>query len=200
MRLVGLYLRSRLAMHAAAILSGVALVTLVIAPWTLSRPLVSPGLVPILVFAPLVSACTLGVSTRNPFGDCEHTVSRSLSLLRLGHLVGLLAWAALALILVSFPWDDAARLLVRNLAGLTGLAFVAARLLGGRLSWTLPVAFAAIAPFAGRDGPSGGLSWWAWINQPAAHLPSLLIALALLVVGLAAICPSGPRRAADVAE
>ena len=201
MRISWLYMRSRLAVHTGAILTMVALTTWAVAPWALSRPLANPALVPVLTLAPLVSACALGASTRSPFGDAERSVARPLSALRLGHLVGLLVWAALALFLVSLPWNyDAARILVRNLAGLSGLAFIAARLLGGHLSWTLPLAFAVIAPVAGGGARNGGLALWAWMGRPPTDLTSILIALALLTVGLAVVCSAGSRETVGAAE
>lgn len=50
-------------------------------------------------------------------------------------------------------------MLVRGLVGLSGLALLTARALGGRFSWTLPVAFIALIPLLGNGS---GDRRWAW--------------------------------------
>jgi hypothetical protein len=202
-RLAELYLRSRLAGYVLIALSVVTVAAQLAALWITYRDPtdVERYLVPVMIFAPLIAACVVGVSTHSPFGDVECTAARSLPALRLGHLASLLACGALILVLVSLTWDQdyAARLLVRNLAGLLGLAFIAARLLGSLLSWSLPVVFVSITPFVSH-GRSGEPAWWVWLEQPVADPLSWAIAFALLVSGLGSVCLYGAREVAGETE
>ncbi len=215
MRLAVLYLRSRLAGYAAACLVGVALLGWLAASWILTRPFMDPEmhLVPVLIFAPLTAACVIGIGTSSPFGDSERTSSRSLPSLRLSHLAGLLAWSALTLSLAALTWnlDYAGWVLVRNLMGFTGLAFLGAWLIGSHLSWLAPLAFDALTVFTGRVETLGGRNYgilekvmgdvsvgewerWAWPMRPYADPSSWAIALVLLAAGLGAICLFGSRE------
>ena len=204
MRLAGLYLRSRLAGYALAVLLVVALISCAAGLWLLLQPSADSGrsLVPVLLFAPLVVACILGASTHSPFGEMERTVARPLPALRLCHLAGLLLFSAVVLCLGALTWNQehVALALVRNLAGLSGMALLSAHPLGARLSWGPPFAFVAIIPFVGKGNGGAEGAWWAWIDQPVTHGSSWTIALALLAAGLAAVCLLGARGSAGEAE
>lgn len=197
MRLATLYLRSRRAGYAFAGLVAVALLTWVAGYAILALPsAVAPYLSPVLVFAALLAACAVATGAGSPFGDAERTASRSLPALRLGHLGGLLAWAALSFLLVALLWGrgSAASVLLRDLAGLSGLSLLTARALGSRLSWTLPVAFVAIIPLVGRGSGDRKWVWWAWVDQPAKDPTSWALAVVLFALGLGLVCSSGGAR------
>jgi len=149
--------------------------------------------VPILTLATLAAACAVGVGARSPFGDIERTVARPLPPPRLLHLGGLLAWAALVLALAPLAFDlKGARpaqlllALLRNLAGLTGLALLSARLISARAAWIAPLAFLTFSTVAVRqvEGPT----LWAWPFRAGADGAPGVAALALLVVSLWLVC------------
>ncbi len=209
MRLAALYLRSRLAGRAVLILGLLAPVT-----WALTWLLVSQtlygvsrgGLTLLLVFGALAAACVVGASTRSPFGDAELAAARPLSPLRLGHLSGLLLWAALTLSAVLFAFDlDGARpeypllVLLRNLAAFAGLALLTARLAGARLSWLSPFV-AAVAYLTLMGSGNDVLAYWASRSYDGAHGPAWAVSLAVLALGLGLVCPYGARESAAESE
>ncbi len=203
MRLATLYLRSRRAGYACAGVSCVALLAWGAGHVILTRPsVVTVYLSPVLVFASLLAACLIAVGASSPFGDAERTASRSLPALRFGHLGGLLVWAALCFLLVTLLWGrgSAALVLLRDLAGLSGLALLAAGALGSRLSWTLPVAFVAVIPLVGDGSGDSRWAWWAWVDQPAGEPTSWALAVVLFVLGFGLVCSSGAANVVGEAE
>ena len=209
MRLAALYLRSRRAGRAALTLLAVAPVA-----WALTWLLVSQtpygvgrgGLTLLLVFGSLAVACVVGASAGSPFDEAERVTARPLSPLRLGHLVGLLLCSAffLSVALLAFDLEGARPaypllVLLRNLAGLVGLALLAAGVAGARLSWVPPFALAlAYLTLAGSS--SGVLSSWAMGSRHGLHGPSWAVALASLIAGLAVVCLYGVREPAGEIE
>lgn len=201
MRLGWLYLRSRLAGWAI-----VGFVVIALAGWLwVARHGHQPRSVLLaLVTVPLAAACVIGVGTYSPFADLEQTVSRSLTLPRLLHLAGLLGTAALILgsAAIAWPPGDGVVIVLRNLIGFAGLAFIGARLLGGLLSWPLAVAFGMVAfvsPFVIRAGEAEPPRW-AWPLWSGEDKSSMITAIALLVVGGGLVVLSGARQASGEAE
>lgn len=152
--------------------------------------------------APLAPAVVIGSSTWSPLGEIEDTAGRPLVPLRLLHLGGLLACAVATLALAGLPasGDDTHWVLVRNLAGYSGLTFIGARLFGTTFvptfSWALPVGYAVLVFAAGeRLGRA-----WAWAGQPATRDSALAIAVALLAIGLAMILPARNWQRASEGE
>jgi hypothetical protein len=118
--------------------------------------------------------------------------------LRLLHLGGLLAWAALVLALALLAFDlEGARpaqpplALLRNLAGLTGLALLSARLISARAAWIAPLAFLTFSTVAVRQVEAPTL--WAWPFRAGADGAPRVAALALLVVSLWLVCSHRAR-------
>ncbi|MBA2712694.1 MAG: hypothetical protein H0U55_03945 [Rubrobacteraceae bacterium] len=190
MRLTALYLRSRLAGYAALIVAAVAVLVWG-APYLQAAARTNAVLVPVL--APLACACVVGAGAHSPFGEHERTAAYPLFGVRVAHLVGLIFWAGLLLVLGTsaageepLRWECA-----RNLGGLSGLAFLAARLVGGRLCWTAPVFYATVAPFVVR-GPDETWSWLAWVYRPGSDELSWVVALTLLTAGLVTVSLSQP--------
>ncbi len=182
MRLASLYLRSRRTGLALALLAAVAAAT-----WLWRRVATGEDALSImlLITAPsLTAACVIGATASSPVADLEATASRALPLLRLGHLGGLLALAALGLTAVGGALDGA---LVRDLAGFTGLALLTARLAGSAAAWSVPLAYGALAVLVGPTPR------WAWPVQAAANQEAAVIAALLLVLGLGVIVWSGAR-------
>lgn len=189
MRLVALYLRSRLASRTVAVVAATAALTWLWGVW-LGSSTITNTLLPLAM--PLASAAIIGASTGSPFGESEETASRPLGLLRLGHLAGLLAVAALTLALAVTWWTvpDGAWTLARNLAGFTGLALLTARVLGSGLSWVVPLGYAVLALLA---PPSGQAPAWAWSVRAATDRGAALIAAVLLLMGLVIVARWGAR-------
>ena len=194
LRLARLYLRTRLVGRVIASLAGIAALTW----WSLDRSRDSMLTCLLLAMMPVAAATTIGISTRSPFGEAERTVSRSLPVLRFGHLAGMLAVAAVALIAANQAETGAATghafawVLVRNGAGYAGLALLGARLLGAGLSWVPPVAYGVAGYVAGiaREHKS---AWWLWPVQEDTDGSAWSVALVLLVIGLAAAVLWGAR-------
>lgn len=170
--------------------------------WLVARPEVGMGrgaFVPLLAFVTAIAASMISTGTGSPFGDAERTVARSLPPLRFGHLAGLLSAAAILLgaTLLSLDLGDAwpypMPALLRNLAGFSGLAFLAARLIGARLSWIAPVVFGTFAYLTARK-PDDTFASWAWQMQPGQDVVSWTVALPLLVAGLGLVCLYGASQ------
>lgn len=184
-RLTMLYLRSRLAGGALVACFGTALFG-----WYLLNESSDMAITQLLLATVSLGAATaIGVSARSPFGDTERVVSRPLPPLRLMHLAGLIALAALALGLANRTetagWTE--WMLVRNFAGYTGLALITARLIGASLSWITPVAYgmAAFMTMSERR--------WAWPLKPGDDEWAAWTAVILLLTGLALIVLTGGR-------
>ena len=189
-RLLALFLRSRLGGPALAELAAIAaLGALLFAGWYDGT---TGGF--LLATTPLAPAIVLGYVTRSPFGETEGTASRSLSRLRLAQLVLLLGCAGLALLAVGWAAasGEATGVLLRNGAGMAGLAFLGARLFGSGLAWAAPLAYLGLAAAAVVDEPMPG-GWWLWVLPDAPMVRALAVALPLFLAGLALVGAFGPR-------
>jgi hypothetical protein len=87
----------------------------------------------------------------------------------------------------------AAGFVVRDSAGLTGLAAPGAAFSGGRYAWTLPFAWLSFSFFA-PAGTSTAMRVATWMLLPAGTAVGTWTALLLLGVGTAACALAGPRR------
>ncbi|WP_405658002.1 hypothetical protein [Streptomyces sp. NBC_00079] len=188
-RLIRLHLRSRQAGAATLLLGITALALGASHPWTATNGVFAQTLLLLLATA---AASVTAASTRTPFGETEHTASAPLSLIRLAHLAVLLPAAAalltLALATGTFAVSTAA--LLRNFAGLAGIALLTAALLGPHLCWTLPIAYVVIC---GNTLDAQITSLWTWPNLPTTDHPATVIAITLLAAGTTAVALTGPR-------
>lgn len=75
-----------------------------------------------------------------------------------------------------------------------GLALIAGVLLGWRLAWTLPMMVACILWYWGYQGDSQQYRWWEFSARPYHDLPSLLLSVVLLIVGLGTYWATPWRR------
>ena len=89
-------------------------------------------------------------------------------------------------------WPDPLPALLRNLAGFLGLALLKARLVGARLSWTVPVAFAMFAYLTARK-PDNTL-------QPGQDVLSWTVTFLLFAAGFGLACLHGVRQPAGETE
>jgi hypothetical protein len=188
-RLLSLYLRSRLAHWALALLVVSGVIEWL---WFWRLPPYGFLLTTALVFIPLGPALIIGAGARSPFGDIERTASRAVGTLRFGHLVALFVIAALVLIAgASSISTGIDRELIRNLAGYLGLTLLAAWLVGTGLSWIVPLGYAALALVI---LPGSRLAW-------AVRVPtdrwSVAVAVTLILLGLLAVTVHGTRDQLD---
>lgn len=188
-RLAALFLRSRGAPPALAELAAIAALGAPLLGWW-SGAETAPFL---LAMVPLAPAVVLGAATRSPFGEAERTASRSLPWLRFGQVALLLAGGALALLAIGAAMRDGAGwVLLRNGAGLAGLALLGARLLGAGLAWAPPLAYLAIVHVAWMANEGRG-PWGHWVLTDAPTSRGTAVALLALLGGAALVVASGAR-------
>ena len=141
------------------------------------------------------TAMVIAVATRSPFGEPERATGRWLPYLRLGTAVALTAAAAGALAAGSAAagLPEGVLAMLRNTAGLAGIALASAAVLGGSLGWTTPVLYWALSEFALF------LDWqtpWTWAARPPHDHGAAICAAAVFAAGLAVITVRGARDSA----
>ncbi len=192
-RLVRLHLASRSVPACLLALAGCGVALRIALHW-LPHSGVGARQLPLLIEA--AAAAVIGVVTRSPFGEPERATGRWLPVMRLGAAVALtaVAFGALAVAGLAGAHLDFGYLgLLRDLAGMTGIAQLAAALAGGSLSWIGPVSFWLLATFAIGQG------WttpWAWPDRPPHDLGAALCAAVVFVAGTAVITVRGARDSA----
>jgi hypothetical protein len=144
-------------------------------------------------------AAVIATATASPFGEPERATGRWLPLLRLGTTLTLTATAAGALAAAGIGTDLAGGSLevVRNIAGLTGIALLCAALLGGALAWTAPTAYLLIAIYGlytQWHGPAITTPW-VWPARPSHDVGAALCAGLLFSTGMVAVALRGARDA-----
>lgn len=142
------------------------------------------------VFAVASSVAVAGVSLGTPDRGLDLTASLPWRRRRAGHVlaVGVLA---VVLGLLLGPAD----LVVRNAVGLTGLAALAAAVLGGGLAWTLPLGWTVVAAVAALGSARPAVPVLTWLLQPADVPVAAVVAVVLGVVGSLVYVLVGPRDA-----
>lgn len=136
-----------------------------------------------------VGSASLPVLTlASPLQALETTATSSYYLLR--RLVLCIAFAISSIcILVGAVvgiGPGAAPVLARALLVWFGLALVSGRVLSWTYSWVLPCVIMCVLHYWGHDPSGHGYRWWEFTVHPAGHLPSMILAFACLVAGLAA--------------
>lgn len=122
-----------------------------------------PYLIPWAVVVPLASGAVLGVFAGSAMAAWESVAARNIPLLALASSVTTAAAGALVVFLCSLRLDGTfgPAAAERNFLASSGLALVAFWLLGDRLAWLLPSAFALLTLAAGVS--NGRPSPWAFI-------------------------------------
>lgn len=191
MRWLTLYARSRQVPASLA-----AVVVSAVAAWALSRNGGGgPGdpRLPVLVLAAGAMAASTGLSGQDLALDRTAAIRwmprRAAHVLLAGAVVGT------ALLAVRATGEDMAStaFVVRDSAGLMGLAALGAALTGGQYAWTLPFAWLSFAFFA-PPPTSGPTQVASWMLLPPGTAAGTWTALALTVAGTAAYAVAGPRR------
>jgi hypothetical protein len=193
LRLTWLYLVSRRAPTALALLAGCGalLWTALHWHWSVSGGPAAQVLFPLLTEAG--AAAVIAATTYGPFGEPERATGRWLPYLRLGVTVALTAAAIGALALGStggaLPGGFAA--MARNVAGITGVGLLCAIVLGGMLAWTGPMAYWVLAEAALADRLT---TPWVWSARPPLDRGGAICAYLVFVTGLALITVRGVRE------
>lgn len=191
MRWLTLYARSRQVPASLA-----AVVIGAVAAWVLSRNGGGePGdpRLPVLVLATGAMAASIGLSGQDLALDRTAAIRwvprRAAHVLLAGAVVGT------ALLTVQAMGEDMATtaFVVRDSAGLMGLAALGAALAGGQYAWTLPFAWLSFSFFA-PSPTSVPTQVASWMLLPPGTAAGTWTALALTVVGTAAYALAGPRR------
>ncbi|MFE7098528.1 hypothetical protein [Streptomyces erythrochromogenes] len=191
MRWLLLYARSRQVPAALA-----AAVTGAVAVWVLAGDgAVAPGdpRPTALVLTVAAAAASTGLGGQDPALD--RTAAIRWWTRRTAHVL-VAGTAACALVLVlRAVGDDLATtaVVVRDAAGLMGLAALGAAVCGAAYAWTLPVGWLALSSFS---PPLTGVPMEVvtWMLQPPGTAASTWTALTVTAAGTAAYAVTGPRR------
>jgi hypothetical protein len=192
LRVAWLYLISRRAPVAVALLAGLGGLLWVALrwQWNVAGGPAAQNLIPLTIETG--SAAVIAVTTHGPFGDSERATGRWLPWLRLAAAVALtaLAFGALAAGAAGGVLPGGTVALLRNVAGMTGTGLLAAAALGGAFGWTGPMAYwlAAESVLAAR--------WttpWIWPARPPHDRGAAICAALVLAAGIAAITFLGAR-------
>ncbi len=192
-RLVRLYLASRGVPACLLVLAGCAVAMRITLHWTPLGTGLPARQLPLLFET--AAAAAIGVVTRSPFGEPERATGRWPPFLRLGTAVALTAAAfgALAAGSIAAHLDYGSLGLLRDLAGMTGVALLAAAVIGGSLSWIGPLGCWMLAAYAIGQG------WttpWVWPARPPHDLGAALCAALVFAAGAAVVTLRGARDAA----
>jgi hypothetical protein len=193
LRLVRLYLASRQVVTGLLVLAACSIALRTALHW-LPRAGVYSREIPLIIEAG--AAAVTGVTVRSPFGEPERVTGRWLPPLRLGVSLALAgaAFGALAAGSASAHLADGGLGLLRDLGGLTGIALLAAVVLGGAWSWIGPIGYLAAVTLPALTG-----HWttpWAWPARPPHDRGAALCAGLVFAAGLVAITLRGAKDAA----
>lgn len=189
LRLARLYAASRRAATCLLVLAACAVALRTALHW-LPRGGVFALQIPLTIEAG--AAAVIGVTAGSPFGDPERATGRWLPYLRLAAALALpgAAFGVLAAASASQRLDEGALGLLRDLAGFTGLALLAAAVLGGAMAWIGSLGYLAITlpALAGR--------WttpWLWAARPPHDHGAAVCAGLVFAAGLAVVTARGAR-------
>ena len=187
MRWATLYARSRQLPVAFA-----ALLVATSGVWFLGRDSWNAVLVA-LTLTTAVAVAAIGLSGQDP--DLDRAAALPWPVRRFAHLtlIGVAAGGAVLAVQQLGPATVDMSIIVRDAAGLLGLAGLAATVAGGQFGWTLPLVWAGITPFVQNDGTTTSRVV-AWMVQPAGVSAATWTAVTLAVAGTAAYTAGGGRR------
>lgn len=190
MRWLALYVRSRrvasstgIALGCAAALGGLAALTDG-----------EPARLMLMLFAVTAVVSVAATALAGPDPALERTAALDWRLRRTVHTVAVGVVAAVAVASLGVVTAD---VVVRNAAGLTGLAALGATVLGGGLAWCVPVGWTVAgvtALLATREPPAPVLTW---LVQPADSGVATAAACVLGVAGVGVYALMGPATRAQ---
>ncbi|MDI6105574.1 hypothetical protein QLQ12_44040 [Actinoplanes sp. NEAU-A12] len=106
----------------------------------------------------------------------------------------LAAICVLAATVVTVVTSVPAGVVLRDAAGFTGLAALAATLFGRRLAWTLPVVTGCVSAGIPAVPEPFALHLLTWVGQPPGSSAALTTAAIFTLTGVAGYVIRGPRR------
>ncbi|MFD7591539.1 hypothetical protein ACFV6D_00705 [Kitasatospora sp. NPDC059812] len=196
MRWLMLYARSRQVSTSAA---AVALTALVV--WAFNRGGGTDGMDadainPIVYFVLAASVAAGSVGLGGQDAALDRTAAIRWAPRRAAHalLIGVVTGAALLAVQAVGPRFAPTEVVVRDTAGLAGLAALGAVLCGAHLAWTLPTAWLAFAVLSPPLPPNTVGKAFGWMSYPPGTEASTWTAVALLVTGAGVYALAGPRR------
>jgi hypothetical protein len=193
LRLAWLYLVSRRAPTALALLAGFGAVLWATLHWHwhVAGGAAAELVIPLVIEAG--AAAVIAVTTFGPFGEPEKATGRWLPFLRLGTALTLTAVAIGALAAGStggeLPGGFAA--MARNVAGITGTGLLCAAVLGGILAWIGPMAYLVLTETALAGGAT---TPWIWAGRPPQDVGGALCAGLVFTAGAVLITVRGVRE------
>ncbi|MFH8387018.1 hypothetical protein ACH4E7_39905 [Kitasatospora sp. NPDC018058] len=194
MRRLMLYARSRQVPTSAAAVTLIAL-----AAWAFNRgdatgavDAINP--ITFFVLAASVAAGSVGLGGQDLALD--RTAAIRWAPRRAAHtlLIGAVAGAALLAVQAVGPKFAPTEVVVRDSAGLVGLAALGAVLCGAHLAWTLPTGWLAFTVLVPPLAPNTVGKTVCWMTFPPGTEASTRTAVALLVTGTVLYALAGPRR------
>ncbi|MER7848990.1 hypothetical protein ABTZ03_34195 [Kitasatospora sp. NPDC096077] len=191
MRWLVLYARSR-----QVPLSAAAVVLMTSALWALTRPDgagTEHQAQTVLVLSANVAACSIGLGGTDVV--LERTAGLCWAPRRLAHalLIGVFAGAVVLAVRAAGAGLAPVEVIVRDCAGLVGLAALGTVLCGAAFAWTLPTAWLAVVLLTpAPNGTVGAVLHW--LTFPPGTTASTGTALVLLGAGASVYAVVGPRR------
>jgi hypothetical protein len=193
LRLAWLYLVSRRAPAAVAVLAGLGAVLWASLHWhwDVAGGAAAQQAIPLSIETG--AAMIIAVTCHGPFGEPERATGRWLPYLRLGGaaLLTAVAFGMLAAGSAAGGLPGGLLALLRNVAGMTGTGLLAAAVLGGALGWAAPLAYLVLTEGALAHGST---TPWIWPARPPHDLGGALCAGVVLAAGLLATTVRGARE------
>lgn len=155
--------------------------------------------IPVVVGAPLLAAVFVSVGLGAWDEELEGSTARRWRWIRLTHIAAATLMVGIGLGLIGL-WEAreyGSFELVRNVLGFMGLIGVGAALLGARLAWVPPFAYAAVVYFAAPKPVEPGAAWWTWPLQPWETTAATWAATVLFAVGTGVYVLKGARPSRD---
>jgi hypothetical protein len=189
LRLVCLYLASRRVLMGLLVLVACAIALRTALHW-MPRSGLASRQIPLTIEAG--AAVVIGITTRSPFGELERATGRWLPFLRLGTGMALagVAVGGLATGSASAHLAGGTVGMLRDLAGLAGIALLTAALLGGALAWVGPMAYLVVALGALE---AAWTTPWIWPVRPPHDRGAALCAALIFAAGVVVITVCGAR-------
>jgi len=196
-RLLVLYVRSRGVLVAVLVVATASLVAARAAAYLVGLPQFDGmARLPVAVAAALAAAVVLAATLHSPTPELEATCPTPWRAWQGAHAVLVLLVGA-ALLAPALPATTyGSGVLLRGFLGLLGLALLTALVVGPRLAWTLPCAYAATVYLSAGAGDAALRSIWAFPQQPAGSTAAWLTASVLGAAGLLTWTAAGPHALA----